>query len=104
MAENLSCKNHPNVSAIEECANCAIPMCGMCSNFTETDVLCEKCVEIRETEKYVAAQSQQLDQPEKPLIVVREEDAALKVRVSQRRRNHTDHNCSGQSSLLAWGF
>lgn len=77
MAENLSCKNHPNVSAIEECANCAIPMCGMCSNFTETDVLCEKCVEIRETEKYVAAQSQQLDQPEKPLIVEREEDAGI---------------------------
>ncbi len=74
MTERSSCKNHPNVTAIEECANCAMPMCGMCSNFTETEVLCEKCVVIREQEKFVDAQSQQLEQPEKPLIVDRGED------------------------------
>ena len=77
MNEKSSCKNHPNVNAIEDCANCGISMCGMCSNFTETEVLCEKCVAIRETEKFVAVQSQKLERPEQPLIVESGDDTGI---------------------------
>lgn len=74
MTDTSTCKNHPNVTAIAECANCHMSMCGMCANYTETEVLCEKCVAIRENEKFVAAHSQKLEQPEKPLMVESEKD------------------------------
>lgn len=60
----MKCQNHPNAAAIEQCARCDIPLCGMCANFTAQEVLCEPCVEIRENERVVAAETQKLDQPE----------------------------------------
>ena len=65
----MSCKNHPNVEAIANCALCDTPMCGMCANFMATETLCEACVDIREAERFVSAQSQQLNQALKPVVV-----------------------------------
>ena len=72
----MKCQNHPNAAAIENCARCEQPLCGMCANFTAEDVLCEPCVEIRENEKAVAAQTQKLDQPD-PATVAQTYDEAL---------------------------
>ena len=71
----MQCQDHPNVTAIEDCALCKKPMCGMCANFIETEVLCEKCVEIRETEKYVSTQTQQHEQPETTIKMEKADDA-----------------------------
>lgn len=60
----MQCQDHPNVAAIEDCALCKKPLCGMCANYLDDEVLCEKCVQIRETEKYVASQTQQHEKPE----------------------------------------
>lgn len=65
----MQCQDHPNVTAIENCALCKKPMCGMCANYMDDEVLCEKCVEIRETEKYVASQAQQHEQPEQSIQI-----------------------------------
>lgn len=65
----MQCQDHPNVAAIEDCALCKKPMCGMCANFMESEVLCEKCVKIRETEKYVTKQSQQHKRQEPTLKI-----------------------------------
>ncbi|MCG8413153.1 MAG: hypothetical protein MI746_02940 [Pseudomonadales bacterium] len=72
----MKCQNHPNATAIEQCARCEIPLCGMCATFTDSEVLCEPCVEIRENEKAVAAQTQKLEQPE-PESVAQEYDEEL---------------------------
>lgn len=69
MTEKSYCTDHPNAPAIENCANCAKFLCGMCANFTEEDVLCEECVKIREEEKFVAIQTQQFEQAEKAAAV-----------------------------------
>ena len=65
----MSCKNHPNVEAIANCALCDTPMSGMCANFMASETLCEACVDIREAERFVSAQSQQLNQAPKPVAV-----------------------------------
>jgi len=41
-------------------------MCGLCVNYTDTGVFCEPCLKIHETEKFVAAQSRQLDHGANP--------------------------------------
>ena len=65
----MKCANHPNAPAIENCENCATALCGMCANFSEFGVLCEKCVEIRETERTVAVEAARHEQPDEPAIV-----------------------------------
>lgn len=40
----------------------------MCANFSDFGVLCEKCVEIRETERKVAAEAARHTQPDEPAI------------------------------------
>ncbi len=57
----VSCKNHPNVEAIDNCARCDAPLCGMCANFTDTGIFCETCERIHETEQLVAARTRELD-------------------------------------------
>jgi len=61
MAEITSCEKHPNAPSIATCSNCDIGLCGMCANFTETEVLCEDCAEIREAEKFVSTQTSKLE-------------------------------------------
>ncbi|MDA1369334.1 MAG: hypothetical protein O2971_01030 [Proteobacteria bacterium] len=82
----MKCNNHPNVAAIANCGKCDSPMCGLCANFSGSEVLCEKCVAIRETERYVAAQSKQLGPKNKPLKVDQPDD---KKTTSPGRRKST---------------
>ena len=53
----MKCANHPNAPAIDNCVSCTIPLCGMCASFTDAGVLCEKCVEVHETERKVEAEA-----------------------------------------------
>lgn len=69
----MSCKNHPNVKAIANCELCEIPMCGLCAQFIEAGVFCERCVEIREAERFVANQTQQFEQQTSQPVVMQTE-------------------------------
>lgn len=82
----MKCQNHPNAAAIEHCARCETPLCGMCANFTADDVLCEPCVEIRENERAVAAQTQKLDQPE-PETIAQEYDEKILEAAKKKKSN-----------------
>ncbi|MEQ8314786.1 MAG: hypothetical protein RL839_04940 [Gammaproteobacteria bacterium] len=64
----MKCQNHPSAPAIENCARCEIPLCGMCANFSGDEVLCEACVEVREAEKAVASKSRDFERP-KPVAM-----------------------------------
>ena len=70
----MKCNNHPNVAAIANCGKCATPICGLCASYSGSEVLCEKCVAIRETERYVTAQTKQLGPRDKPLKVDQSDD------------------------------
>lgn len=82
----MKCQNHPNAPAIEHCARCDIPLCGMCANFTNDDVLCESCVEVREHEKTVAAKTEELERSE-PVAVEPQYDEAI---VKSARKKETN--------------
>jgi|TARA_B100000315_G_scaffold226701_1_gene233855 hypothetical protein len=55
----LKCEYHPAADAIADCSNCHIPICGICSNYGESDVLCDRCVDVVLTAKLVDEQSSQ---------------------------------------------
>lgn len=40
----MRCEHHPGVEATAKCGICEIPICGVCSNYTATTVLCDRCV------------------------------------------------------------
>ena len=82
----MKCQNHPNAAAIEQCGRCEMPLCGMCANFTDDEVLCEPCLEVRENEKLVAAQTQKLDQPEPESSLQEYDEAILEA---AKRKNPT---------------
>lgn len=82
----MKCQNHPNAPAVDNCARCTIPLCGMCASFVSDGVFCERCLEIHETEKAVAARSQRLEQPEPdPTLAEYDEDLLEKAK---RRDNN----------------
>ena len=64
----MSCENHPNVRAIEHCGLCKIPMCGMCANFTDLGIFCDKCDAIKENERFVHGEQAKLGKPAAPAI------------------------------------
>lgn len=53
----MKCKNHPAVDSIAECANCGSSLCGFCSNFIDSRVLCEQCAKISAQAEFVASKS-----------------------------------------------
>ena len=40
----MRCEHHPAAEATAQCGICEIPICGVCSNYTATTVLCDRCV------------------------------------------------------------
>ncbi len=70
----MTCYNHPNAPAIEKCSRCDVDMCGMCANFLDTGVYCEKCVSAVETEDFVFAQSKKLNKTEIDLVISKHAD------------------------------
>lgn len=57
----MKCKYHPGVDAIADCSHCNTPMCGVCSNFTVSAVLCDRCVKETMAADFVDARSRRLD-------------------------------------------
>lgn len=84
MSDTKFCSNHPNAKAIAPCQRCAVDLCGMCANFIDDIVLCERCSEIHETEKYVSTQSEKLERP-KSTLTVDESEADEFVPPSRRK-------------------
>ncbi len=82
----MKCHNHPSAPAIENCARCEIPLCGMCANFVGNEVLCEPCTEVREHEKTVATKAEELERPD-PVPVQAEYDEAL---IESARKKETN--------------
>lgn len=72
----MKCHNHPSAPAIENCARCEVPLCGMCANFLGDEVLCETCQEVREAENTVATRTRELERPE-PVAATPEYDEAV---------------------------
>lgn len=64
----MSCQNHPQVRAIEHCGLCKMPMCGMCANFTDLGIFCDKCDAIKENERFVQGEQAKLGKPAAPAI------------------------------------
>lgn len=71
----MSCQNHPNVKAIEHCGLCKIPLCGMCANFTDLGIFCDKCDAIKENERYVQGEQAKLVKPAAPAIPMQTDDS-----------------------------
>lgn len=76
----LKCNNHLGVDAIAECEDCASPMCGVCANFTDNGVLCEHCLEIRATSKFVDEQTRKSAPVTQKLIQEDDEEIAAAPR------------------------
>lgn len=55
----MKCKHHPSVPAIGVCAQCVVPICGICSRYQDDDLLCERCEDARSLAKQVEARSSQ---------------------------------------------
>lgn len=53
----MACYNHPNAPAIENCSRCEKALCGMCANFFDVGVYCEKCARAVESERFVTAKA-----------------------------------------------
>ncbi len=69
MSDIKFCHNHPTGKAIAACNECGIDLCGMCGSFVDDIVLCERCFESYENEKYVLSQTEKLIRPESTLVV-----------------------------------
>lgn len=72
----VSCQNHPNAPSIDTCNRCGIEMCGMCANFLEKGVYCEKCTKHLDSENFVKTQSDQFRQREAPTPEIHQADPA----------------------------
>lgn len=53
----MTCYNHPNAPTIETCSRCEKELCGMCANFFDVGVYCEKCARAVESERFVMAKA-----------------------------------------------
>ena len=63
MTSNQFCKNHPLVTAIDQCVSCSTSICGMCANFADGMMFCEGCLENHEADKLVKAKKAKMDLP-----------------------------------------
>jgi hypothetical protein len=63
----LKCGNHPGANAIAQCTKCAVPLCGVCADFSKDDVFCEKCVKDSEISAFVESQAKPKDDFQKIL-------------------------------------
>lgn len=84
MSDTKFCKNHPSAKAVASCHLCTMDLCGMCGNFIDNIVLCDRCSEIHETEQYVAAQSEKLERPETTMVVDGPEPPATRSKTGSR--------------------
>lgn len=83
MSDIKYCHNHPNGKAVASCDKCAVDLCGMCGNYVDDIVLCERCAEVFDNEKYVSSQTEKLTRPESTLVV---DDPDAQTSVSPGRK------------------
>lgn len=53
----MKCENHPSVNAVAHCANCSIPLCGICASYVGEGVYCEKCEQAASLSSFVEKES-----------------------------------------------
>lgn len=99
MSDNKFCNNHPSAKAIAACHHCGINLCGMCGNFIDAIVLCDRCSEIYETEKFVATRSEKLERPESTMVV----DEPAREEFTPRTRRKVGSKAI-QWTVIAVGF
>lgn len=89
----MKCKYHPGVDAIADCSNCNTPICGICSNFTESAVLCDRCVDVALIADFVKTQSALPNQSD-PLLVTKDtpghksKKLSLEESIEKREKMH----------------
>ena len=88
MSDTKFCHNHPNGKAIAACHECAVNLCGMCGNYADDIVLCERCVEVYENAKYVSSQTEKLIRPDSALVVDDPDGEGI-VPPGRRKQNNT---------------
>ncbi len=77
----MKCENHPGVDSIDQCAVCSVPLCGICANFTDSGVLCERCVQNQVNSAFVDSQNKPSDDFKKML----NEPAAVSLAPKKQR-------------------
>lgn len=85
--EPLKCVNHPTVDAIEECAGCRSPLCGICCNFTDEGAYCERCLANRASARKVEQESQRFSSTEDPEISYTDPESEESKRERSHRRD-----------------
>ncbi len=70
------CINHPLVAAIDTCASCKKPLCGMCGNYANLQAFCLSCYKDYEAETLVKQRNTQANTP-KPSRLTEELDEAV---------------------------
>lgn len=59
----MKCVNHPVSPAVGQCSKCDTPLCGICANFLDDAIYCERCEKLKASERFVADQKAQLERP-----------------------------------------
>ncbi|MFT4863261.1 MAG: hypothetical protein ACI95C_002492 [Pseudohongiellaceae bacterium] len=62
-------------------------MCGMCANFTDLGVFCDKCDSIKENERYVQGKQAKLVKPAAPAIPMQKDDDGVKQSNKPKKSN-----------------
>lgn len=76
----MQCKNHPHAPAIENCARCATPLCGICARFTDSGIYCEPCAAALESERRVAEKSSKLNEQTQPVTILQADEDTEVIR------------------------
>lgn len=82
------CKFHPNAKSIENCTKCGIPLCGMCANFVDPQVLCDPCDKIYENEKFVSSETKKHAAPERPVIQMQTDESEAGGIARKKSKKH----------------
>lgn len=97
----MACFNHPNAPSIENCSRCDKPMCGMCANFFDIGVYCEKCAKAVESERFVTSKSDLFKKSEqRPSTMVTSPDAPAARPRDSRDRGIIWLGAGGSASMI----
>lgn len=83
------CEFHPNAKSIETCTRCGIPLCGMCANFIDPQVLCDPCDKIYENEKFVDSQTEKHAKPDRPVIQMQTDEDIDETQTKNKSSSNT---------------
>ncbi len=64
----MKCENHPAANAAEQCVSCKAPLCGMCCNFEEEGVYCDRCLAALESKRKLEAEVKRREEPRSEIV------------------------------------